>query len=152
MRRGPHWLLNDADAKNYGMALANALRHLPVTAAQKYVDFAALGIAVAAYEGPRIAMDVQLRAQRRQPQRPIGPAQIFQFRPQEAAQSQQQRPAPAASEPIPASYAQRFDQQPPDGRPANAFAGDPGILAEGPPDYGADGTPANLFAGNPVGA
>ena len=46
MRRGPHWLLNDPDAKAYGLALANALRHLPVSMAQKYVDFAALGVAV----------------------------------------------------------------------------------------------------------
>lgn len=85
MRRGPHWLLSDPDAKAYGTALSNALRHLPITAAQKTIDFAALGIAVMAYELPRVGIDMQLRAQRqaqaqarRQPQ---GPAQVFQFRP-----------------------------------------------------------------------
>jgi len=64
MARGPHWLLSDPDAKAYGLALSNALRHLPVTMAQKYIDFTALGIAVIAYEGPRVHMDMQLRAQR----------------------------------------------------------------------------------------
>jgi hypothetical protein len=91
MRRGPHWLLNEPDAKAYGTALANALRHLPVTMAQKYIDFTALGVAIIAYEGPRIAMDAALRAQRQTQTRPgpIGPAQVFQFR----------RPPGAASEP-----------------------------------------------------
>jgi hypothetical protein len=93
MRRGPHWLLSDPDAKAYGAALANALRHLPISMAQKYVDYCALGVAVFAYEGPRIAIDMALKAQRtptRPPPGPMGPAQVFQFR----------RPAPgAASEP-----------------------------------------------------
>lgn len=81
MRRGPHWLLNDPDAKAYGFALANALRHLPVTMAQKYVDFTALGVAVIAYEGPRIAVDVALRGQREAPRpAPSRPAQVFRFR------------------------------------------------------------------------
>lgn len=86
MRRGPHWLLNDADAKAYGLALSNALRHLPVTMAQKYVDFAALGVAVCCYEGPRIAMDMHLRnaAGRGAAPRPQGPAQVFAFRPMTA--------------------------------------------------------------------
>lgn len=84
MRRGPHWLLNDQDAKAYGLALSNALRHLPVTMAQKYIDFSALGLAIFAYEGPRIGIDMQLKRERlaqRQPVQPArGPAQIFQFR------------------------------------------------------------------------
>jgi hypothetical protein len=95
MRRGPHWLLNDQDAKAYGLALANALRHLPVTMAQKYVDFCALGIAVFAYEGPRVALDMQLRAQRgaaARPRPPSGPAQVFQFR--AAAGPQPEQPPP----------------------------------------------------------
>jgi hypothetical protein len=97
MRRGPHWLLNDQDAKAYGLALANALRHLPVTMAQKWVDFTALGLAVFAYEGPRIAMDAAIRrdrqAQQRRPQ-PMG--QVFQFRPPGAAGPQPPPDAPAA--------------------------------------------------------
>lgn len=87
MRRGPHWLLNDLDAKAYGMALSNALRHLPITAAQKTLDFAALGIAVMVYEGPRIGIDMQTRQRGAQP-RPAGPAQVFQFTPSP-------RPAPS---------------------------------------------------------
>jgi hypothetical protein len=76
--------LNDQDAKAYGLALANALRHLPVTMAQKYVDFAALGIAVFAYEGPRVAMDVQLRRQAAPPRPTQASGQVFQFRPNAA--------------------------------------------------------------------
>jgi hypothetical protein len=97
MRRGPHWLLNDADAKAYGLALANALRHLPVTMAQKYVDFAALGIAIFAYEGPRIGIDMQLKRDRQQQRRPMqtGPAQVFQFRPNPPAPDGPVPPAPA---------------------------------------------------------
>jgi hypothetical protein len=96
MKRGPHWLLNDADAKAYGTALANALRHLPVTMAQKWIDFSALGLAVFAYEGPRVAIDMQLRQQRDQPRpRPQGPAQVFQFRTAPAGQPDPPRP-PAA--------------------------------------------------------
>ena len=106
MRRGPHWLLNDPDAKAYGAALANALRHLPVTMAQKYVDFAALGVAVMCYEGPRIHMDMQLRRERqagaRRPQQ--GPAQVFQFAPP---------PRPAPSEPQQQSRQAEPPQMPP---------------------------------------
>ena len=93
MGRGPHWLLNDPDAAKYGLALANALRHLPVKAAQKWIDFTALGIAVFAYEGPRVAMDMQLKAQARAARpgaqaRPAAP--VFQFR---AAAPQPEPPA-----------------------------------------------------------
>jgi hypothetical protein len=96
MKRGPHWLLNDADAKAYGTALANALRHLPVTMAQKWIDYSALGLAVFAYEGPRVAIDMQLRQQRDQPRpRPQGPAQVFQFR---TAPADAPRPAPPPSQ------------------------------------------------------
>lgn len=80
MKRGRHWLLTDADAKDYGQKLVNALRHIPVTMAQKYVDFTALGAAVFTYESPRIMMDMQLKAQRQRRPPPFGPAQIFQFR------------------------------------------------------------------------
>lgn len=100
MKRGPHWLLNDPDAKAYGTALSNALRHLPVTMAQKWIDFSALGLAVFAYEGPRVAIDMQLRQQRQQPRpRPQGPAQVFQFRPPPPPQqSDPPRQTPAMGE------------------------------------------------------
>ena len=78
-RRGPHWLLNDADAKAYGTALSNALRHLPITTSQKYVDFAVLGMAVCNYEGVRLAADYQLRQQARQPQPQHPGAVVYPF-------------------------------------------------------------------------
>ena len=81
MRRGPHWLLSDQDARQYGLALSNALRHLPVTMAQKWIDFSALALAVVAYEGPRIGEDIRLRQARGRPAAARGPAQVFQFRP-----------------------------------------------------------------------
>jgi hypothetical protein len=94
MRRGPHWLLSDPDAKAYGLALANALRHLPVTMAQKWVDFTALGLAVFAYEGPRIAMDAAIRRERQtQQRRPQPMGQVFQFRPPGAASEPAETPA-----------------------------------------------------------
>ena len=65
-RRGQHWLLSDDEAKHYGGALSNALRHLPVTMAQKYVDFTALAVAVCMYEAPRIAIDMGIRRQMQQ--------------------------------------------------------------------------------------
>lgn len=101
MRRGPHWLLSDQDSKAYGKALANALRHLPITMAQKWIDFSALGLAIFAYETPRIGMDIQLKQQaqaRRQQPQPMG--QVFQFRPaapppSAAPQPSQQPPQPS---------------------------------------------------------
>lgn len=107
MSRGPHWLLSDADAKAYGTALANALRHLPVTMAQKYIDFSALGLAVVAYEGPRVGMDVRIKAERMQrggaQQPPPGPAQIFRFRPppNQPAPPRQAAPNPGPPGPVP---------------------------------------------------
>jgi hypothetical protein len=103
MRRGPHWLLSDPDAKAYGTALANALRHLPVTMAQKYVDFAALGVAIVAYEGPRMGIDMQLRAQRQAGARrpPQGPAQVFQFTPRQAGPEAPAEVPPDTPPPMP---------------------------------------------------
>lgn len=115
MARGPHWLLSDPDAKAYGLALSNALRHLPVTMAQKYVDFTALGIAIIAYEGPRVHMDMQLRAQRGAAARPrSGPAQVFQFSPRPTPSPQPpQEPANGATEPptvdMPMTYEPEMD-------------------------------------------
>ena len=115
MARGPHWLLSDPDAKAYGLALSNALRHLPVTMAQKYIDFTALGIAVIAYEGPRVHMDMQLRAQRGAAGRPRqGPAQVFQFAPRPPQQPQEPANGAAPPEPptvdMPMTYEPQLDE------------------------------------------
>jgi hypothetical protein len=102
MVRGPHWMMNDTDAKAYGQAMANALRHIPITMAQKYFDFTALALAVATYEVPRIAEDIRIRnLPPRQPQqRPAPMGQVFQFAPPAAragAEAAGRGGAPAAS-------------------------------------------------------
>jgi hypothetical protein len=82
MKRGPHWLLSDTDAKHYGTCLANALRHIPIGMAQKSVDFTMLGIAIFIYEMPRVAMDQAIRQGKAPRER--GPAQVFHFVPNPA--------------------------------------------------------------------
>lgn len=95
MRRDePHWLLNEVDAKRYGQALANALRHLPVKTTQKALDFSVLVFCVVEMETPRIYRSRQLAEERARP-RPRGPAQVFQFHsPQPPPPQPQPAPAP----------------------------------------------------------
>lgn len=82
MRRDePHWLLNDGDARQYGQALQNALRHIPITRAQKTLDFAMLVIAAGQFEIPRVYLSAQLARQRAAQAHRGGPAPVFQFRP-----------------------------------------------------------------------
>ena len=83
-REEPHWLLSEPDAQAYARYLHNAMRHLPVSVAQKYVDFVALGGAFVVYSGGRIVRSMQLAQQPPQPQQqrppvPPGGAQVFQF-------------------------------------------------------------------------
>jgi hypothetical protein len=118
-RSEPHWMLNDDDAKRYGAALANALRHMPIKAAQKTIDYSTLVMVAFVMETPRIVRSAQLA---RQPKaQPRGPAQVFQFVPNPA-----QAPVQAASPPAANATS------PTDG------AGLPPI-AEGPPDPSAFG-------------
>lgn len=72
----PHWLLDDADAKRYGQALQNALRHLPVQTSQKALDFSMLAFVALQIESPRVALSRQI-ARGGGPMR--GPAQVFPF-------------------------------------------------------------------------
>jgi len=51
---GPHWLLNDADAKAYAAAVNNVARHYDLRAAQKTVDIANLIGMVCFVEGTRL--------------------------------------------------------------------------------------------------
>jgi hypothetical protein len=113
-RSEPHWLLNDDDAKKYGTALGNALRHLPISAAQKTVDFSALIFIAFAIETPRVVRSAQLARERSSPRR--GSAQVFQFHP----------PSPASSPP--AAPPETGAEAPPS----------QGIMAEGPPDMGGE--------------
>jgi hypothetical protein len=76
-RNEPHWLLSDADANRYGQALANALRHLPIKAAQKTIDYSTLVMVAFVMETPRIVRSVQIARAPKAPNR--GPAQVFQF-------------------------------------------------------------------------
>jgi hypothetical protein len=90
-RAEPHWMINDDDAKKYGVALGNVLRHFPVRTAQKTIDFTALILVAFAIETPRIGRSVQLAKDRRQGPRPVG--QVFQFRqPQPSGQTATPQP------------------------------------------------------------
>ena len=120
-RSEPHWMLNDDDAKRYGTALANALRHMPIKAAQKTIDYSTLVMVAFVMETPRIVRSIQLNRQAaapRQPQR--GPAQVFQFHPPS-------QPAPTAATP------------PPPSPTATGSQGAPPDFAEGPQDFGGFG-------------
>jgi hypothetical protein len=88
-RREPHWQLSDQDARAYGLALSNALRHIPILVAQKYVDFSALALAVMTYDGPRLMLSAQAKAT---PQQQAQTAKIFSFNPPGT-------PSPAAPHP-----------------------------------------------------
>lgn len=113
-------MLTDDDAKRYGAALANALRHMPIKAAQKTIDYSTLVMVAFVMETPRIVRSVQIARTPKPPQR--GPAQVFQF----------VNPNPgAANPPSPAATATPAS-------PTGDGAGLPPI-AEGPPDLSAFG-------------
>jgi hypothetical protein len=115
-RNEPHWLLSDADAHRYGTALANALRHMPIKAAQKTIDYATFVMVAFVMETPRVVRSVQIARTPKQP--PRGPAQVFQFHPPQ--------PTPAAPTTSASPTAAGSVQAPPD-------------VAEGPPDFSAFG-------------
>jgi hypothetical protein len=94
-RSEPHWLLNDDESKKYGIALGNAMRHLPIQVAQKSLDFSALVMIAFSIETPRVVKSVQAaRARQGRPaQAPRGPAQVFEFR----------QPSPSPASPPPAA-------------------------------------------------
>jgi hypothetical protein len=78
LSRQPHWFLNDADARRYGQAMANAARHFPLHTTQKALDVTMLIVTAFSIDAPRIMLSMQLARQpQRQQQR--GPAQVFQF-------------------------------------------------------------------------
>jgi hypothetical protein len=127
-RQEPHWMLNDDDAKKYGQALANAMRHLPVKVAQKYVDYSTLVMVAFVMETPRVVRSVQIARAPKTPNR--GPAQVFQF-------VTPNNPGAASTPPPPPTAT-------PSQSPSTASgAGEPPI-AEGPPDlnaFGGEGFP-----------
>jgi len=95
-RDEPHWLMSEPDALAYARYVSNAMRHLPVAVAQKWVDFGALVGAIAFYETPRVNRSLALamqqqpasgfrRAQQQQAPVPPGGAQVFQFVPNPAS-------------------------------------------------------------------
>lgn len=112
-RNEPHWLLTDADANRYGAALANALRHMPIKAAQKTIDYSTFAMMVFIIETPRIAKSVQI-ARQAPAAPPRGPAQVFQFRPQAPNASPPSPPPPAATTSPPPSPAMTGQGPPPD--------------------------------------
>lgn len=96
----------DPDAKRYATALGNALRHMPIRAAQKTVDYAALVFVAFSMETPRVVLSMQLASAKANAPRPS--AQMFQFNP----------PPPNAPR---TPQAEPQQQQ---------------TMADGPPDYG----------------
>jgi hypothetical protein len=126
-RQERHWLLTDQDARTYAVAMQNALRHIPITVTQKYVDFAAAFIVAAQMEIPRIYMSAELaraRAAAMRGQRPAGT--VFEFYPPGT-------PPPAAPAPP------NPQQPPPGGAGANGAAG-PAMGAHRNTSF--DGSPA----------
>lgn len=111
-RREPHWLLTDQDAKTYGGALANAMRHVPIGVTQKALDFSALIFCIINMETPRVMASARnARERRRNPNaEPRGPAQVFEFRPPNPPPP----PQPSAASPPPQ----------PEGMAAEGFTGD----------------------------
>jgi hypothetical protein len=98
-RDEPHWMLNEADAKRYGAALANALRHFPLQTTQKAIDFSVLVFCIFEMETPRVVKSIQLAKLpphlRRQAQR--GPAKIFEFAPNFSPPPPSDAPQPGGS-------------------------------------------------------
>jgi hypothetical protein len=92
-RNEPHWLLTDADARRYGVALSNALRHFPVRAAQKSLDFMVLAFIVFEMETPRLAKSAMLYRQTHEPLRPS--ATVYPFATPQPPQPP--RPSPGAT-------------------------------------------------------
>jgi hypothetical protein len=118
-RNEPHWMLNDDDAKRYGTALGAALRHMPIKAAQKTIDYASLAIVAFAIETPRIGRSIQLARAPKPASR--GPAQVFQF----------VSPSPSPANPPPAASSSPTEPPSPGIMPE-------GILSQGPADYGGE--------------
>lgn len=50
---GPHWLMNDADARTYASAVANVMRHYPLNVAEKAQDWFNLLVVITSLEGKR---------------------------------------------------------------------------------------------------
>jgi hypothetical protein len=127
-RQEPHWMLNDDDAKKYGQALANAMRHLPVKVAQKYIDYSTLCMVAFVIETPRVVRSAQLaRAPKAAPR---GPAQVFQFVNPRPDLNPNAPPPPPTATPSPSPTSS-----------ATASGGEPPI-ADGPPDptaFGGEG-------------
>ena len=119
-------MLSEPDAQRYGAALANALRHLPIKAAQKTIDYSTLAMVAFVMETPRVVRSLQLARQINAPRPPQrGPAQVFQFH--------TPQPSPAAS----ATPAQSPNS--PLGGAPGATGAPPDLLADGPPDGGGFG-------------
>jgi hypothetical protein len=91
---GPHWLLNDEDAKNYANAVNNVARHYDVAVAQKTIDICNL-IGMACFiEGTRLLVSRHPPAQQQQrPSAQVVP--IMQFDPRQFGPF----PPPAAASP-----------------------------------------------------
>jgi len=64
------WLMPDDQALEYGTLWSNALRHFQLNMTQKFVDFTALGIGIARFDGTRLIAYRAWLAARRAAMRP----------------------------------------------------------------------------------
>jgi hypothetical protein len=103
-RNEPHWMLSEADAKRYGAALSNALRHLPVHATQKALDFGVLTFMIFEMETPRVVKSLALARQQKAgfpSPAARGPAKIFEFAPPGTPQPNGPPPSANSGSPAP---------------------------------------------------
>lgn len=121
---GPHWLLDDKDAKTYAAAVQNVARHYDIRAAQKTVDWLNLLGMIAFVEGTRV---VAGRAPKPPPRQPGPMGQVFQFTPS------QPTPPPSPQGPTTPAASPQAEQRPP-AAPPSGGNGPP--MAEGPIDLG----------------
>jgi hypothetical protein len=89
---GPHWLVNDADAKTYAAAINNVARHYDVGAAQKTIDILNLCGMVAFIEGTRLLYSRSPASRPQPPQASAPVVPLFRFATPPAAMGQAPRP------------------------------------------------------------
>jgi hypothetical protein len=124
-RNEPHWLLTDADAKQYAAALQNAARHFSIGATQKALDVGALIMMAFTMESPRVHRSFALARERRERRpgqaAPGGGATVYTLHPGNPGNPQQ----PPANGAAPAA------QPPAGGGLGTAAAGVEGFTGDG---------------------
>lgn len=124
---GAHWMMPEAEAKQFVIAWQNVLRHYPISVTQKAFDIAMCVSAMTYLNLPRVLKTVQLQKDKARGQPPRPQAQILRFAQPGGGGGN------AGAAPPPGSAGQV-------GPVSVTTAPSPaelGIMAEGPPDVGA---------------